>query len=426
MFFKVAHRFGNRVCCSTICYFRFPAMARASFSTCLGTPWNRFNFELITRIVELGNRVKQIRHFEFFEMSVRMCTRCVNSGGWKRVFAGRDVERKRKLEMLETKSRREPVENRPTAQIRNSKDKNRLLPPRATTKQKIMMLSAVLIPPLGLIAAMALLWQYGWMGWSYLAMVVAGWLITVCGVTVGFHRLLSHRSFETYGWVKTIWAMVGALSVQGNPLVWCAVHRRHHERSDKEGDPHSPNLHGSGVRGMLKGLWHGQIGWLFSGFWSFPDMKRYIPDLLKQKSLVAVGNCYGLFVVLSLAIPAGIGYLIEGPFGALLGFIWGGLVRVFITHHITWSINSICHVFGQRPYDAGDQSTNNFVCGVLALGEGWHNNHHAFPSLAKFGFRWWQFDFSWWVIQTMRVLGLAWNVKTPTPDLLESKARSTH
>ena len=152
-----------------------------------------------------------------------------------------------------------------------------LLPPMATRKQKIMMVAAVTIPPTGMVAAMILLWQYGWMGWLYLAMVVAGWLITVSGVTVGFHRLLSHRSFETYGWVKAAWAMIGALSVQGNPLVWCAIHRRHHERSDKIGDPHSPNLHGSGIRGMLRGLWHGQVGWLFSGFWSYPDLKGTFP-----------------------------------------------------------------------------------------------------------------------------------------------------
>ena len=144
---------------------------------------------------------------------------------------------------------------------------------------------------------------------------------------------------------------------------------------------------------------------------------------MKQKSLLAVGNWYVLFVLISLAIPAGIGYMVDGAFGALLGFLWGGLVRVFLTHHITWSINSICHVFGQRPYDSGDLSTNNLVCGVLALGEGWHNNHHAFPSLAKFGFRWWQFDFSWWIIQTMKLCGLAWNIKEPTPELLASKAR---
>ncbi len=310
-----------------------------------------------------------------------------------------------------------------TKSDKTSRPDQGFLPPPATRSQKIMMLTAVIVPPAGCLAAMILLWQYGWMGWLYLAMVIAGWVITASGVTVGFHRLLSHRSFETYGWVKAVWAMIGALSVQGNPLVWCAVHRRHHERSDKIGDPHSPNLHGAGLRGMLKGLWHGQVGWLFSGFWSYPDLKRYIPDLLKQRSLVAVGNSYFLFVLFSLAIPTAIGYLLEGPFGALLGFLWGGLVRVFLTHHITWSINSICHVFGQRPYESGDLSTNNFACGVLALGEGWHNNHHAFPSLAKFGFRWWQFDFSWWVIQTMRICGLAWNIKKPTPELLASKAR---
>ena len=185
----------------------------------------------------------------------------------------------------------------------SQRHEQQLLPPLATRGQKIAMLAAVTIPPAGCVVAMILLWQFGWMGWLYLGMVVFGWLFTVSGVTVGFHRLLSHRAFETYAWVKATWAIIGALSVQGNPLVWCAVHRRHHERSDRPGDPHSPNLHGSGIRGMLKGLWHGQVGWLFSGFWSYPDLKRYIPDLLKHKALIAVGNWYFLFVFLSLAIP---------------------------------------------------------------------------------------------------------------------------
>ncbi len=296
------------------------------------------------------------------------------------------------------------------------------LEPEASLSQKISMLAAVTLPVIGLGVAIALLWQYGWMGWPYLAMMLGGWVLTSLGITVGFHRLMSHKSFDTYRWVRAMWMIIGTLSVEGAPLTWCAVHRRHHGLSDRHGDPHSPNLHGEGWFGMLRGLWHGQVGWLFSGYWSHPNMEKYIPDLLKDPLLVTLNRYYGVLVLISLAVPAALGYAIEGTmFGALLGFVWGGLVRVLLTHHVTWSINSICHMFGRRDYHSNDHSTNNFVCGLLAMGEGWHNNHHAFPSSARHGLKWWQFDLSWIVIRAMSLVGLAWNIKLPSEQALESK-----
>ena len=284
---------------------------------------------------------------------------------------------------------------------------------------------AVVLPLLGCLAAIVFCWRFGFMGWTYLALLVGGWLLSGLGITVGFHRLLTHRSFETYGWVRMFWMALGALSVEGSPLVWCAVHRRHHEHSDQPGDPHSPHLHGSGWWNSLCGLWYAHTGWLFTGYWSDPDLPRYVPDLLAEKPLVIVSRLYFLWVVLSLAIPTAVGGLIAGTWqGAALGLLWGGLVRIFITHHITWSINSICHVFGQKDFQVGDDSRNNWLCGLLGLGEGWHNNHHAFPSSARHGLSWWQLDLSWLVIRAMQLAGLAWNVRTPSESLVASKRRA--
>ncbi len=302
--------------------------------------------------------------------------------------------------------------------------------PPATRTQKIVMTIAVVGPFLGVVAAAILLWQYGWMGWPYLAMVIGGWVLTSLGITIGFHRLLSHKSFDTYRGVRAFWMVMGALSVEGAPLIWCAVHRRHHGHSDQDGDPHSPHLCGTGFWAMCKGLWHSQVGWLFTGYWSKPEMERYIPDLIKDKWLTMIDRYYYVFVIASLLIPTMLGVVVEWAwgdgsrslwFGALLGFIWGGLVRIFWTHHMTWSINSICHVFGKREYHSDDYSTNNPLFAVLSMGEGWHNNHHAFPSSARHGLKWYQFDLSWIIIRTMKMLGLAWNIKLPSERALAAR-----
>ncbi len=300
-------------------------------------------------------------------------------------------------------------------------EKDEELFPVASTGQKIAMLIAVTFPFLGVVVAAAITWQYGWTNWYYLAMVGIGWVLTSLGVTVGFHRLMAHKSFETFRWIRYGWMCIGAMAIEGAPLVWCAVHRRHHSCSDQSGDPHSPHLHDEGWKGALSGFWHSQVGWLFAGYWSKPDLKKYVPDLLKDRFLVKLDRHYYVWVIASLLLPTAIGYFIEGWRGAMLGFLWGGLVRVFVTHHITWSINSICHIFGKRDFVSNDHSTNNVVCGVLAMGEGWHNNHHAFPSSARHGLKWWQFDLSWIVISTMKIFGLAWNIKLPTSRQMELK-----
>jgi stearoyl-CoA desaturase (Delta-9 desaturase) len=287
--------------------------------------------------------------------------------------------------------------------------------PSAPWWHKLTMALAVIFPFLGTIYGIAWMWERGFMGWFYLSMLIGGWFMTGLGVTIGFHRLLSHRSFDTYGWVRTFWMACGSLSVEGSPLTWCATHRRHHEMSDKPGDPHTPHLHGEGLWNMLKGFWYAHTGWLFTGYWNDVSRDRYIPDLITDPALVMVDKLYYLWVLASLTLPAIFaGIVMQTWEGVALGFLWGGLVRIFMTHHVTWSINSICHIFGSREFKAYDESRNNWIFGLLAFGEGWHNNHHAFPTSARHGLRWWQFDSSWLIISTMKMLGLVWNVRLPS------------
>ena len=293
-------------------------------------------------------------------------------------------------------------------------------------KQKAMMLVAVILPLLGTAAAIAWMWQYGFMGWLYLGLMVGGWYLTGMGITIGFHRLLTHRSFESKPFVRWFWTAAGAMAVEGSPLVWCAIHRRHHQLSDHEGDPHSPHLHDGGFWNMLKGMWHAHTGWLFNEYWEPPKFERYVPDLTRDKIVMHIDRWYFTYVIASLIIPTAIAGLVTMSWtGALLGFIWGGLVRMLVTQHITWSINSVCHVFGGREFESGDLSTNNLIFGYVAHGEGWHNNHHAFPTSARHGLRWWQFDASWVVIRSMQMLGWVWNVKVPSERTMELKRRKT-
>ncbi len=292
----------------------------------------------------------------------------------------------------------------------------------ASAIDRIVMTIGVVAPFLGCVAAILLAWQLGWMSWFYLGMMIGGYVITGLGITVGFHRLLTHRSFETFKWCRIFWAGLGSLAIEGPPVAWCMVHRKHHQHSDREGDPHSPHLHGGGFRNALKGFWHAHTGWLFYKNYTQESLEKFVPDLISDRSLHNIGRHYLWWVIASLTIPAVIGGLVTlSWWGALLGFLWGGLARVFLTHHMTWSINSICHIFGSRDFESRDDSRNNLVFGVLSYGEGWHNNHLAFPTSARHGLKWWQLDISWLVICGMRAVGLAWDVRTPSVQALEAK-----
>ena len=288
-----------------------------------------------------------------------------------------------------------------------------------TLNFRVIMLMTILLPFLGLVTAMILLWHVAF-SWVYLAIMVTMYTITALGITIGYHRLFTHRSFQAPRWVSITLGVLGSMMVQGPVLMWAAVHRQHHHHSDEEGDPHSPHRHGETVIGALRGFVHAHLGWLFHDV--SQDVERYIPDLCRDPALRMVDRCFVLWVALGLILPAIAGGLLTWSWtGVLLGFIWGGLVRVFLGHHITWSINSVCHIWGTRPFRSNDESRNNAIFGYLAFGEGWHNNHHAFPTSARHGLRWWQFDLSYEVIRVMAWLKLARAIRVPTSERMAAK-----
>jgi stearoyl-CoA desaturase (Delta-9 desaturase) len=284
---------------------------------------------------------------------------------------------------------------------------------------RLINIVAVLLPFAGLITAIALLWGVAF-SWVYLGLFLGMYMATAIGVTVGYHRLFTHRSFETPRPVAFVLAILGSMAVEGPLLTWVATHRRHHQHSDAEGDPHSPHGHGATILGFLRGLWHSHMGWLFSE--DQYGLGRYVNDLRKDGLLRAASKLFPVWVVLGLLLPSLLGGLLTLSWmGLLLGFIWGGLVRIFMVHHITWSINSVCHIWGTRPFRSHDESRNNLVFGILGLGEGWHNNHHAFPTSARHGLSWWQIDASYWIIRGMELVGLARAVRVPTPERIAAK-----
>ena len=300
-----------------------------------------------------------------------------------------------------------------------------------TFTHKMLVLGAVVFPLLGLIAAIVMAWGYGMMSWLDLGMLIGGWYLTGLGITIGFHRMLTHGSFKTTPAIRWFWTGLGSLAVEGSPIDWCMVHRKHHQFSDDHGDPHSPHMQGEGWWNSLKGFWHSHTGWMFQDNWSKKERQKYVPDLITDELLLAIDRKYYWWVVATLAIPAVIGGLAALPYdltvlgilkGAGLGFLWGGLARVCLSHHMTWSINSICHIFGSQDFKSADDSRNNLFFGVLSHGEGWHNNHHAFPTSARHGLKWWQFDLSWIIIRSLAICGLAWDVKLPSERQLKMRS----
>jgi stearoyl-CoA desaturase (delta-9 desaturase) len=246
------------------------------------------------------------------------------------------------------------------------------------------------------------------------------YFVTALGVTVGFHRLLTHRSFRTAPWLERTFAVAGSLSVQGSVLDWVADHRKHHAHTDVEGDPHSPHVgHGSG----LKGLWHAHTGWLMETQGQ-ADWKKYAKDLYEDPKMKRIGKGFPVLVVVSLLVPTVAGFVLHGFTwqGALRGYIWGGLVRVFLVHHVTWSVNSVCHYFGSRRFDIEDKSTNVFWLALPSLGESWHHNHHAFPRSARHGLKRWELDVSALIITGLEKVGLAHDVVVITPERQAEKA----
>ena len=269
---------------------------------------------------------------------------------------------------------------------------------------KGVVLAVVILPLLATVLATVLLWQRA-VQVSDLVLLAVMYSLVALGVTVGFHRMLTHRSFRANAVVKFVLLVLGSMSLEGPALDWAAIHIKHHAHSDREGDPHSP----------LEGFFHAHIGWMLGDRTIDPNV--YCRNLVNDRMVVFVSRTFLLWVVLSLVIPFAI--------GGWTGLLWGGLVRIFLTHHVTWSVNSVCHTFGKREFETNDRSHNEWMVGLLGFGEGWHNNHHAFPRSAFHGLHWWQFDLSGYVIWLLERLGLAKEVyRIPSALLARRSTRA--
>jgi stearoyl-CoA desaturase (delta-9 desaturase) len=247
--------------------------------------------------------------------------------------------------------------------------------------------------------------------WRDIAIFAVFYVATGLGVTVGLHRLFTHRAFKTGPRTRAVWAVLGSMAIEGPIISWVADHRKHHACSDQEGDPHSPHHgHGEGWKAQVKGLYHAHVGWLFDHT-QRGSKERFAQDLLRDPIVSYVDRTFFLWAILSLTLPMAIGWVWGGTIdAALTALLWGGIVRMFLLHHVTYSVNSLCHTFGRQPFETKDESRNFAPVALLSFGEGWHNNHHAFPTSARHGLRRWQPDPTAWVINGMEKAGLAWDV----------------
>jgi stearoyl-CoA desaturase (delta-9 desaturase) len=269
-----------------------------------------------------------------------------------------------------------------------------------TIVHKFIILALVVVPLAGMVVAIRLLWDRA-VDWQDIALLVGFYVPISMGITIGFHRYLTHRGFRANPVIKATLLILGSMAVEGSAISWAANHRKHHALADQEGDPHSP----------ADGFFHAHVGWLFEG--KAADQTVYARDLREDRLVMFISRTFPIWVALSLLIPFAI--------GGWTGLLWGGLVRIFLTHHVTWSVNSVCHTFGNRPFRTKDLSRNQWAVGLLALGEGWHNNHHAFPRSALHGLRWWQFDLSGLTIRLLERFRLIWNVQRVTPVDIQTR-----
>ena len=287
------------------------------------------------------------------------------------------------------------------------------------TGQKYFGYAAVIVPTLFTSVAVVQAF-YQPVSWLAISLCAIFYVLTTLGINVGYHRLFSHAAFKAHPRLEAALIILGSMAAQGHMTHWVCNHRRHHQYTDQADDPHSPHLSSSGdALSGLSGFFRAHIGWLFEG--SFPNV-LYAKDLLKRPLLMKVNRLYLLWVVLGISIPAALGGLISSTWlGVWQGLLWGGFVRMFLVHHAIWSINSINHLYGARPFETGEKSTNNFWVAVVNLGDGWHNNHHAFPHSALHGLEWWQIDVSGWVIRALESVSLAWDIKRPTSKSMKAR-----
>jgi stearoyl-CoA desaturase (delta-9 desaturase) len=277
-----------------------------------------------------------------------------------------------------------------------------------TRLKRYSTIAALVIPFVALVVAIYLLWNQA-VDWFDLMLFAVFYAISVGGVTVGYHRMLTHRAFLSPKPVEYLFALAGSVAVEGPVIQWVADHRMHHAHTDEEGDPHSPHVgHGS----KLGGLWHAHAGWFFRDLHA--NETRYARDLVEDRGMRLLDKYFIVITGIGIVLPGVLGWAYHGDFeGFLRGVLWGGLVRLFFVHHVTFAINSVCHFYGTRRFDSEDRSTNVFWLSVPSFGESWHHNHHAFPRSARHGLRWWEVDPTYWGIRLMSLFGLAYAIKAP-------------
>jgi stearoyl-CoA desaturase (Delta-9 desaturase) len=282
--------------------------------------------------------------------------------------------------------------------------------------ERLVRIAATTVPLAAMGCAGWLAWG-GTLHWQDLLVLSITYVLCGLGVTVGYHRLFTHRSFKTTRGLRALLAVLGSMAIEGPLLDWASTHRKHHRFSDRPGDPHSPHVdQDTGWRGALRGLAHAHVGWIFRGK-DIANPQRYARDLLADRDLRFISRTFPLWAAIGLALPFALGVLLTGSLiGGLTGLLWGGAVRIFLLHHATFSINSLCHFFGRRPFATGDESRNLAWLAPLSLGEAWHNNHHAFPTSACHGLGRWQLDPSAWIITALERCRLAWDVVRIGPE----------
>jgi stearoyl-CoA desaturase (delta-9 desaturase) len=294
--------------------------------------------------------------------------------------------------------------------------------PRSNLKargEQVTLALVVATPLAALFAAVPLAWGR-WITWRDIILAIFMYAVAGHGVTIGFHRYFTHRGFKTSRPVRIMLAVAGQFAIEGPVIRWVADHRRHHAYSDRDGDPHSPWRYGPGPLALAKGLWHAHIGWLFDV--EQTNQRRYAPDMLDDRDMRIVSKLFGACAFVSIALPAVVGGLWGGSWAAAVqAFFWASLVRIGLLHHVTWSTNSICHVFGNRPYQSRDKSGNVWILAFLSMGESWHNLHHADPTLARHGVERWQLDTSAYLIKLMETLRIVWDVRWPDRQRLKTK-----
>jgi stearoyl-CoA desaturase (delta-9 desaturase) len=285
--------------------------------------------------------------------------------------------------------------------------------------EQAALVAFIAVPFAAILLAIPVAWG-GWLGWSDVLLSFVFYAVAGHGITVGLHRYLTHGSFKAKRPLRIALATAGSLAIEGPAIRWVADHRKHHKFSDKEGDPHSPWRYGDSVPALIKGLWHAHMGWLFDV--EQTSQRQYAPDLLRDDDIVRVSRAFPLLALASLVLPPILGGLLTWSWhGALTAFFWAGLVRVGLLHHVTWSINSICHAMGERPFESRDRSGNVWWLAVLSMGESWHNLHHADPTCARTGVLRGQVDSGARVIQLFETFGWAYDVRWPRQERLDAR-----